>query len=269
VSANPDVADPASARVVLVIPQPFSNHNGGTIEFGPKDHYLYIGMGDGGDANDPMGNGQNLAAMLGKLLRIDVDARTGAKAYGIPATNPYTGSADGATDPRPEIWARGLRNPYRWSFDPESGALLIGDVGQGLVEEIDLQPDGQGAGANYGWDVWEGDSCHEPPSGQTTCATAGFVAPVATQTHGDGWCAIVGGAVYRGACFPDLAGHYFYTDFCKANLHEATYAGSALTADDARGTGFGGSPTSIHASGQGELYITSRNGEIRRLTVAP
>ncbi|MCE9571648.1 MAG: PQQ-dependent sugar dehydrogenase [Deltaproteobacteria bacterium] len=269
VSGNPDIADPASAREVLVINQPFSNHNGGMIEFGPKDGYLYIGMGDGGDADDPMGNGQNLSAMLGKMLRIDVDTRTGSKAYGIPPTNPYAGSADGANDPRPEIWARGLRNPYRWGFDPTTGTLIIGDVGQGLIEEVDLQAPGQGAGANYGWDVWEGNDCHEPPQGQQTCSAAGFVKPLIEQTHGDGWCSVIGGAVYRGACFPDLDGQYFYTDFCKHDLHEATLSGTALTGDTARGTGFGASPTSIHASGTGELYITLRGGEIRRITATP
>jgi len=264
-SADPDVADPTTERDVLVIPKKYTNHNSGTLAFGP-DGDLYISLGDGGSGGDPDGNGQNTSALLAKLLRLDVDSRTGGKAYGIPPTNPFASSADGPTDPRPEIFAYGFRNPYRWDFDKATGDLVIGDVGQAAVEEIDIIPSGQGAGADFGWNVYEGDACYSPPCP----GTSGFFQPAVTHTHaGDGFCAIIGGAVYRGSCYPDLIGTYFYTDYCKAELRAFTIAGGQAVGDHAvAATGFPTSPTSIHADGLGELYVTSRNGTIGHIFVS-
>ncbi|KAB8139828.1 PQQ-dependent sugar dehydrogenase [Chloroflexia bacterium SDU3-3] len=201
--ASGDSADPASEQVLLTIQQPYANHNGGQIAFGP-DGYLYIGMGDGGSAGDPQGNGQNPDALLGKLLRIDVD---GGQPYAIPADNPFAkGGGKG------EIWAVGLRNPWRFSFDRATGDLYIADVGQNKIEEIDFQAAGAGAGANYGWNATEGDECY-----QRGCDLAAYVAPVAQYTHAEG-CSVTGGYVYRGERIPALQGTYLYADYCSGTI---------------------------------------------------
>ncbi|MCA9679074.1 MAG: PQQ-dependent sugar dehydrogenase, partial [Myxococcales bacterium] len=256
------VADPASAKILLVVDDFATNHNGGMIEFGP-DGYLYIGDGDGGSGDDPHENGQDPSVLLGSLMRIDVDRTTGARPYGIPATNPYAASPDGPTDPRPEIWAIGLRNPWRWSFDAATGDLYIGDVGQDAREEIDVQPATSTGGDNYGWDDLEGTRCHEPTTG---CATAGKVAPVAEYTH-PGWCSIIGGQVYRGSCFPDLQGWYFYSDYC----HKQLWAFTAGAPDDDRQVtpALPGAVTSIHADALGELYVTGFDGTVRHIIATP
>jgi len=266
VSSDPDVADPMSERDLLVVPKRHQQHNAGTLKFGP-DGDLWVSLGDGGGQGDPDANGQDNTTLLGSMLRIDVDSRTGSKAYGIPPTNPYASSADGPTDPRPEIYAYGFRNPYRWDFDKATGNLIIADVGQDEVEEIDIVPPGQGAGANFGWKLFEGTACYTPPCPDP----AGFYQPAVTHTHSvDGFCAIVGGEVYRGGCFPDLVGTYFYTDYCEAKLHAFTISNGQAVGDHiVPTTGFPSAPTSLHADGLGELYVTSRNGTISHIRATP
>ena len=215
-------ADPSSARVLLTIAQPFQNHNGGQLAFGP-DGDLYIGMGDGGSGGDPGDRAQDLGVLLGKILRIDVrpGASTAGLPYGIPSSNPFVGRS-GA---RGEIWAYGLRNPWRFSFDRSTGDLLIGDVGQNLHEEVDLLPRGRG-GQNLGWRIMEGISCYAPSSG---CDRAGLTLPVATYDHGTGDCAVIGGFVSRAPSQPALAGIYLMGDECSGRIR-GFVAASARTA---------------------------------------
>jgi glucose/arabinose dehydrogenase len=191
-------ADPRSARQILFVDQPFANHNGGNLVFGP-DGFLYVGLGDGGSAGDPNGNGQALDTRLGKILRID-PRRDGRSAYTVPTSNPFAGDAAA----RPEIWAYGLRNPWRFSFDRATGDLWIGDVGQASREEVDVQPASSGGGENYGWNAFEGTL---PYGGQTVTGT---VTPVYEYGHSDGRCAITGGYVYRGSAIPGLDGAYVF-----------------------------------------------------------
>jgi len=205
VSTDPNVADPASEQIIYMADQPFSNHNGGDLEFGP-DGYLYIAFGDGGGQGDPEGHAQDLSDPLGDIVRIDVsDAEL---AYAVPPDNPYLGQPGIL----PEIWASGLRNPYRFGFDAGTGDLWIGDVGQGDWEEIDRIPGGSNGGENFGWRCYEGFA----PYNTSDCAAEeSYEAPLAVQFNGgDGWCAIIGGRVYRGSQWPNLEGHYIYTDFC-------------------------------------------------------
>lgn len=202
VSNNPDIADKNSERIIIMIRQPASNHNGGQLKFGP-DGYLYIGMGDGGGAGDPWGNAQNKQVLLGKMLRIDVD---GEKPYGIPKNNPFVGKKDG----REEIWAYGLRNPWRFSFDPVTGDMYIADVGQKDWEEIHFQPANSKGGENYGWDLFEGFHEFEPKEGYDTNM---FTMPVAEYGHKQG-CSVTGGYIYRGKKYPTVSGTYFFADFC-------------------------------------------------------
>ncbi len=214
VSANPNAADPASELVLLQLAQPYSNHNGGDLNFGP-DGYLYIGLGDGGSGGDPDKRAQNINDLLGKMLRIDVDGgglapQCGSSAnYTIPANNPFVGTA--GCD---EIWAVGLRNPWRFSFDRQTGDMFIGDVGQNAWEEIDFQPAGT-SGVNWGWDTKEGTHCYEPSSG---CDSTGLTDPIYEYEHGNGRCSITGGFVYRGNQYPALAGSYLYADFCTGEV---------------------------------------------------
>jgi glucose/arabinose dehydrogenase len=204
--ADPDRADPGTERIILHIDQPYANHNGGGLAFGP-DGDLYIGMGDGGSAGDPQGNGQRLDTLLGKLLRIDASSDPGgAQPYVIPDDNPFLDQPN-----RPEIWAYGLRNPWRFSFDRATGDLWIGDVGQGRYEEIDRAPVGTGAGANYGWNRMEGAHCY--PGGDA-CDRSALVLPLAEVDHSKGDCAIIGGYVYGGVAFPMLSGAYLFGDNC-------------------------------------------------------
>jgi glucose/arabinose dehydrogenase len=204
---NLDTADPASEEVVLTVAQPFANHNGGQLAFGPLDGYLYIGMGDGGSGGDPQNHGQNPASLLGKMLRIDVEA--GLQPYGVPPTNPF------AQTPgyRAEIWALGLRNPWRFSFDREKGDLYIGDVGQEQYEEIDLQPASSSGGENYGWRIMEGGHCYRSQD----CDQTGLVLPVAEYDHSRG-CSVAGGVVYRGGTYPRMQGIYLYGDYCSGRI---------------------------------------------------
>ncbi|HEV8252705.1 MAG TPA: PQQ-dependent sugar dehydrogenase [Candidatus Limnocylindria bacterium] len=212
-SADRATADPASERVIFTLHQPFANHNGGQIAFGP-DGYFYIGLGDGGSGGDPMGNGQNRQVLLGKILRLDVDGPTGAEgAYAIPDSNPYAAGGIAPGDGLPEIWAYGLRNPWRFSFDRGTGDLYIGDVGQGSWEEIDRQPAGSSGGENYGWDLYEGTHC------STDCAGVTVVLPLAEYGHDeDGGCSVSGGYVYRGTRQPAMLGTYLFGDYCSGTI---------------------------------------------------
>ncbi len=217
--SDPNQADPSSRIVLLTIPHPTnSNHNGGQLQFGP-DGYLYMGTGDGGSANDPPCNAQRDEVLLGKLLRIDVDQNVNSPPfYGIPPDNPFA-APGGARD---EIWAKGLRNPWRFSFDRVTGDLWIGDVGQDQREEIDFQPHSSHGGENYGWKLMEGTRCADGgssgcPSGVPPCNASVFVRPRYEYNHSQG-CSVTGGYVYRGTLVPALAGHYVYGDFCSGRL---------------------------------------------------
>ncbi len=194
--------DPVSEKILLEVSQPYGNHNGGQITFGP-DGYLYYGLGDGGAAGDPHGNGQNTSTLLGAMLRLDVD---GADPYAIPAGNPFPEGGG-----RPEIYAWGLRNPWRWSFDRKSGELWVGDVGQNAWEEIDRVT----VGNNLGWNQWEGSHCFRPGA----CRNEGMTMPVAEYSHEYG-CSVTGGYVYRGKAIKHLYGHYIYGDFCSGRIWE-------------------------------------------------
>ena len=251
---DPDRADAGSARVVLAIEQPFSNHNGGLVLFGP-DGMLYVGMGDGGSGGDPQGNGQNLGALLGKLLRIDVD---GAQPYAVPDDNPFVDTA-GA---RPEVWAYGLRNPWRFSFDRDTGDLYIADVGQNRLEEVNAVSGG-GAGLNYGWDVMEGSDCFEPRDG---CDRDGLTLPVAEYDHGDG-CSVTGGYVYRGDAVPDLRGTYLYSDYCSGFVRGFRFANGQATGER-RFPELEPSDHSVASFGEdadGELYILTAGGGVHKI----
>ena len=206
VSNNPDKADQNSERIILKIEQPAPNHNGGQLKFGP-DGYLYIGMGDGGGAGDPRENAQNKRVLLGKMLRLDVD---GEKPYGIPKNNPFVEKKE----VRPEIWAYGLRNPWRFSFDPITGDMYIADVGQKDWEEIHFQSGKSIGGENYGWDLFEGFHEFEPEEGYDT---NNVTMPVAEYGHNQG-CSVTGGYVYRGKRYPTISGTYFFADFCSGRI---------------------------------------------------
>jgi glucose/arabinose dehydrogenase len=197
---DPNLADPDSAVEVLRVEQPYDNHNGGMLAFGP-DGYLYIGLGDGGSAGDPLDSGQTMDALLGKMLRLDVNTLP----YLIPADNPYAESGNTS----PEIWASGLRNPWRYSFDRATGDLFIADVGQNWIEEINFQPADSAGGENYGWRFFEGSNNFLNPPGDKSR----FSFPIAQYTHDSG-CSVTGGYVYRGAALPELDGLYFYGDYC-------------------------------------------------------
>jgi glucose/arabinose dehydrogenase len=205
-TADPDQADPKIEEKVLFVKQPFANHNGGQLAFGP-DGYLYIGMGDGGAAGDPFENGQNPDTLLGKMLRIDVES--GTKPYSIPPGNPFINKKGHL----PEIWALGLRNPWRFSFDRKTGDLYIADVGQNKYEEVHVQPASSRGGENYGWDIMEGMHCFQSKS----CDTTGLVMPVVEYDHSQG-CSITGGMVYRAREYPFLQGIYFYSDYCSGRI---------------------------------------------------
>jgi glucose/arabinose dehydrogenase len=262
VSADPSKADPKSEKVIITIPHPsFGNHNGGRIEFGP-DGYLYIGTGDGGSGGDPNNHGQALDTLLGKMLRIDIDATSGSLAYAIPPTNPFAGQAA----KRAEIFAYGLRNPYTFSFDRANGDLWIGDVGQDKWEEIDraIALEGGGNGIDYGWSVMEGNHCYKP---STDCIKEGLTMPLAEYSHGDSdsiGCAVISGYVYRGAAHPELAGRYFFGDYCTGRIWDVDSAGPAQqTPQELLGSGL-----QITGWGQdagGELYMTATNGVLYRL----
>jgi glucose/arabinose dehydrogenase len=247
-----DGADPASERLVLFVQQPFSNHNGGALAFGP-DGYLYVALGDGGSAGDPMGNAQSLSTLLGKLLRIS-PRPSGGERYAIPSDNPFVGRA-GA---RPEIWAYGLRNPWRFSFDAVTGDLWIGDVGQNGWEEIDLEPAGSHGGSNFGWDRLEGTHPFEGGS------APGSVPPVFEYPNGDGSCAVTGGYLYRGALIPALAGAYVFADYCRGRL-EAFVPRNGRTRQVRLLGPRVDALASFGEDARGELYVLSLAGTVSRI----
>ncbi len=289
VSSNPDVADPNSELQLMVIPHPvYPNHNGGQLAFGP-DGYLYISVGDGGGAGDPNQNAQNLGVLKGKILRIQPPVTipgspaplpTGGhlvylplienlfmagKNYGVPGSNPFWSNYPAA---QPEIWAYGLRNPWKFSFDSQTGDLYIADVGQDTMEEIDFQAAGSAGGQNYGWNIMEGTLCF--PSGTTGGCTppANYVGPVATYTHGTNdstGCAVIGGYVYRGQLYPSLQGIYLYGDYCSGKIWGLTWQSSSWQTQQLLQTTLG-----ITTFGQGEdgtLYVAdTKGGAIYKIT---
>ena len=254
VSSDPDIADPGSALLVLAVEQPYANHNGGQIAFGP-DGMLYIALGDGGSAGDPHDNGQTPATLLGSLLRLDV--RT--PPYVVPPNNPFVGDPDA----RPEVWAYGLRNPWRFSFDVPGDRIYIADVGQGAWEEINAVAVDE-APVNYGWNVMEGAHCYNA----STCDETGLTLPVHEYSHAEG-CSITGGYVYRGETLTGLTGHYFYSDFCTGFLRSFRLAAGAATDHrewDVEGLGL---VVSFGEDSNGELYVLSLSGRVYRIEPMP
>ena len=255
VGAHPDRADAATRRTVLTIHQPYTNHNGGHLLFGP-DRMLYIGMGDGGGAGDPHGNSQDLGKLLGKMLRIDV---TRGDPYAIPSDNPFR-NRPGA---RPEIWALGLRNPWRYCFDPTESQLYIADVGQNRWEEIHVADAARG-GLNYGWNRMEGAHCYPSPR---PCDRAGLELPVVEYDHAQG-CSITGGFVYRGRRMPQLVGHYFYADYCQGWVRSFRMSGGSLLDHREWRLGDHGPVLSFGTDAAGEMYLCSGRGVVFRLAPA-
>jgi glucose/arabinose dehydrogenase len=248
---DPQQADPASEMILLRIDQPYANHNGGAMVFGP-DGMLYVGTGDGGSAGDPQGHAQRLNTLLGKILRLDIDAADG---YAIPSDNPYAGGGG-----RPEIWAFGLRNPWRMAFDPLTGDLFIADVGQNQWEEINFLPAGHGAGTNFGWNLREGS---HPYAGQ---GSPEMVDPVAEYSHAEG-CSVTGGEVVRTPSLPAWEGVYLYGDYCQGTvwglkrLPDGSWASATLYQTPHQITSFG---ADVH----GEVYLIDRQGIVLRLEPA-
>jgi glucose/arabinose dehydrogenase len=275
VSGNPDVADSTSGVQIFLLDQPFTNHNGGTIKFG-ADGYLYVGLGDGGSAGDPSDRAQNGMSLFGKMLRLDVDGADGNpdpnNNYAIPSGNPFAG------DPNvlDEIWALGLRNPYRWSFDRQTGDLWIGDVGQDCYEEISFTPGTSTGGENYGWDVMEGPDCYDdlPPNCNRGPCGAGFVDPVHWLQHPAGLIALTGGYVYRGS-IEAIQGEYFFGEFYTADIISLRHDGVAVV-DTTDWTAVLDPPTtnidqitSFAEDADGELYILDAGGEVFRIEIDP
>ena len=249
-------ADSSSEQIILTIGHPtFSNHNGGQLAFGPKDGFLYMGIGDGGSGGDPDGNGQNKNVLLGKLLRLDVET-SNPTTYTIPLSNPFTQTVNH----KAEIWAYGVRNPWRISFDRQTGDLYMGDVGQNIYEEIDFQAAGSQGGENYGWKIMEGLHCFQ----SIGCNQSGLTLPVAEYHHNEG-CSVTGGFVYRGPSYPRMQGVYFYADYCNGRLWGLKRNGAiwdnTLLVD---------TPYQVSTFGEdeaGNLYLTSYStGEIYQLT---
>ena len=256
VSADRDRADPASASLVLTVAQPYSNHNGGMVVFGP-DGMLYVGMGDGGSGGDPQGNGQNTGSLLGKLLRLDVDRAPAGAGYAIPPNNPFAASAGPSR--RGEIWAWGLRNPWRLSFDAPASRLYVADVGQSRREEISVAG-AREAGVNYGWNRMEGSECYNA----TSCNRTGLRLPVEEYGRDEG-CSITGGYVYRGK-IAAIRGHYFFSDYCQGWLKSIRVADDGTVAERRTwDVGALGSVTSFGVDASGELYVTSANGRVYAL----
>ena len=250
-ASNPNLADPASARTLLTIEhQKNENHNGGQLAFGPEGD-LYIGVGDGGSEDDPENNGQNTGTLLGKILRI---APTADGHYTIPPGNPFFGRSGGL----PQIWAYGLRNPWRFSFDRLTGDLIVGDVGQDKQEEVDFIAAGTGAGANYGWSIWEGDRRNKP--GQAPHA----VFPAFVVPHSEGYCAIIGGYVVRDRSLPSLYGRYLFGDYCRPEIESVKFTRAKASAPQPIGLEVSGL-SSLGQDASGHIYATSLNGPVYRI----
>ena len=247
VSSDPDRGDSSSGTIVLTIPHPnFSNHNGGQLQFG-RDGFLYAGVGDGGSGGDPNNNGQNRSVLLGKILRIDVSSLP----YRVPSSNPFGN----------EIWAYGLRNPWRFSFDRITGDLIIGDVGQSSFEEVDFQPATSIGGENYGWRIMEGLHCFNASS----CNQTGLVRPVLEYSHAGGACSITGGYRYRGARFPRMSGIYFYGDYCTGTIFGGTQQSDGSWTSQTLLT----TRLSISTFGEdqnGEIYVADLGGTVYQIT---
>ena len=256
-TVDPDAAriDPGAGRELLSVPQPFENHNGGHLLFGP-DGFLYIGLGDGGSGGDPDGNGQNTDTLLGSILRIDVDGRDGGLPYAIPPDNPFADGAAGA----PEVYAYGLRNPWRFDFDPDTGDLWIGDVGQDDREEVSVLRAGEPPGANLGWKAFEGTARHD----DDTPVPEPRVDPVAEYGRDSG-CSIIGGVVYRGDDLPALAGRYVYGDFCSGRLWTLRAEGDP--GEPVEITELVGGPLpslrSFGTDAEGELFLAAQDSVFR------
>ncbi|HLC04666.1 MAG TPA: PQQ-dependent sugar dehydrogenase [Anaerolineales bacterium] len=251
VGADPDRADPSSEMDLLEVSQPYRNHNGGGLAFGP-DGYLYVGLGDGGSAGDPQGNGQRLDTLLGKLLRLDVDS---AEPYAIPPDNPFAGGGG-----RPETWAYGLRNPWRFSFDLATGQLFVADVGQGDWEEVDWQPAGATAPANYGWNLREGS--HEYQAGDAP----ELVDPVTEYNHTQG-CAVTGGVVVRDPSLPEWQGVYLYGDFCSGRMWGLLQGGGGWHNNQLFDTPF--SISSFGVDHEGSVFVADYAGAVYQLQRKP
>lgn len=249
---NPAVADPGSEEIILRVEQPYSNHNGGLVLFGP-DGYLYIGLGDGGSGGDPQGHGQDPRTLLGTILRVDVRR---SATYVVPPDNPFVGQSDR----RPEIWAYGLRNPWRFSFDRLTGDLYIADVGQNAWEEVSFQPASSTGGENYGWKVYEGSALFQGPP------RAGLTPPISEYGRQEG-CSVTGGYVYRGRQLPALVGNYLFGDYCTGFVWaltpqaDGTWVRTLLFDSNAQITSFG-------EDADGEVYVVDRQGTIYRITAA-
>ena len=259
VSADPDRADPASGQVILTASQPYANHNGGQVTFGP-DGFLYLGLGDGGSAGDPENRGQDLSELLGSILRIDV--RTGDP-YTVPPDNPFIAQPNA----RPEVWSYGLRNPWRFSFDRANGDLYIADVGESQFEEIDVSPvaEGSGKGVNYGWSIMEGAHCFHGAG----CDQSGLTLPVLEYNHNHG-CSVTGGYVYRGSAIPAVQGHYFYSDLCQGWVRSFRYAGGVATEETSWPTlSTGGTIVSFGEDAAGEMYILEAGGRVSKIVPEP
>ena len=249
---DPNRLDPASHRQLLFVDQPFPNHNGGALAFGP-DGYLYVAMGDGGSGGDPQGNGQDTNALLGKILRLDIDVGPGDQVYAIPSDNPFAGGGG-----RGEVWHYGMRNPWRMSFDRANGDLWIGDVGQNAFEEVDVGRAGAG-GLNFGWNIMEGSHCFNAD----TCATESLTLPVSEYGRELG-CTVIGGYVYRGSAYPFLVGTYLFTDYCSGRIFAIDAGGDDLVAPVEVGNG-SGNISAFGEDAEGELYVTALGGEVSRV----
>jgi len=258
VTRDPDVANPASELEILSVLQPEPNHNGGMLAFG-FDDMLYVGLGDGGGSGDPHNHGQDPRTLLGSMLRIDVRGATEAEPYWIPLDNPFLGDPDA----REETWVFGLRNPWRFSFDRLTGDLYIGDVGQGVAEEVSVQPGTSGGGENFGWSRMEGSQCFRPATG---CSSAGLVRPAYEYGHEDG-CSVTGGYVYRGTAIQDLVGRYLFADYCGGWIRSFVLDGDQArdVRDHTADLDAAGSIVSFGEDAAGELYVVVHEGEIYRI----
>jgi glucose/arabinose dehydrogenase len=259
-SSNADRVDGSSGRTLLRVKQPYDNHNGGHIAFGP-DGLLYIGFGDGGSGGDPGNRAQSRNTLLGKILRIDVNKRSGSLPYGIPSTNPYVGRSG-----LDQIWAYGLRNPWRFSFDRATGDLWIGDVGQGSWEEVDrataTRGRNAGRGLNFGWRVMEGAHCFRPSSG---CVRTGKTLPLTEYRNGGDRCSVTGGYVYRGKAYPDLVGAYLFGDYCSGEIFYVD-RGAARGVAPRQALDTNARITSFGEDQAGEVYLTDGGGTVYRIT---
>jgi glucose/arabinose dehydrogenase len=254
--ADANVADPAPLRILTVTHRDFGNHKGGLVAFGP-DGFLYLGTGDGGSGGDPQGNGQNLNALLGKLLRIDVRNADTTQPYVVPPQNPFAGQPG----VRGEIWAFGLRNPWRYAFDAETGLLYIADVGQARIEEVNVVA-AAAPGINYGWNITEGSLCYPADP----CDKAGLALPVLEYAHdANGGCSVIGGRVYRGNAIPELRGRYLYSDGCSGWLRSFLYSNGAALEQVDWNTVHVGSIFSFGEDGQQELYMFGSSGVVYKI----